>query len=268
MFHVGAPLELSCRVERAHELTYALWYHNSGSLLGLTCGLTGTARVDRVRVSSEQLALRPPANSTAPAAPDGCSAQQLEAMQRFQLHAALPTDAAVYKCVLWNRFGCVATRTCAILERAFLWIPYTELRELIFVTKTSHLCCYKIGEPLQPLRPAILAVSSIAVLVGVSSPPKETLQVVYRVDAREEPPQERASGAVSRWTARVFTRDDQALVTGLAPHTLYRFRVRAICVFDRALVSAFSIASVSVLTAMSARTSCSSTLFRRLQNCN
>ena len=120
VFHVGAPLELSCRVERAHELTYALWYHNSGSLLGLTCGLTGTARVDRVRVSSEQLALRPPADPTAPAAPDGCSAQELEAVQRFQLRSALPTDAAVYKCVLWNRFGCVATRTCAILERVTL----------------------------------------------------------------------------------------------------------------------------------------------------
>ena len=108
---------------------------------------------------------------------------------------------------------------------------------------------------MQPLRPAILAVSSTAVLVGVSSSPKETLQVVYRVDAREEPPPERSSGAVSRWTPRVYTRDDQALVTGLVPHTLYRFRVRAICVFDRALVSPFSIASVSVLTATSARNS-------------
>ena len=57
VFHVGAPpLELSCRVERAPELTYSLWYHNSCSLLGLT----GTACV-----------LVCPASTRAPAA--GCT---------------------------------------------------------------------------------------------------------------------------------------------------------------------------------------------------
>lgn len=250
VFHVGELLELSCRVERPQELTYALWYHNSGSLLGLTCGLTGTARADRVRVSSEKIALRPPP------APADSVAPELEAVQRFQLRSALPTDAAVYKCVLWNRFGCIATRTCAILERVLfplLFSDYVSSQNSDLLTLTPYLLLFIVsGEPLQPIRPTILAVSNTAVLVGVSSSPKETLPVVYRVDFREEPPPERATGTVSRWTPRVFTRDDQALVTGLAPHTLYRFRVRAICVFDRSLVSPFSIASVSVLTATGA----------------